>query len=390
MWIDKVCKRHVEQIMNRLPLVAGWIVYRDCEDQSRQFMGDCHSNRPGFDPAILDYLKSEAWLGNELPVLQLTLLPPSSQCEDGKDLAERSLARKYQGLKNNFFAYIFVMPNRNLVKNIYKHTTNKDRLKAKADEYLLLWTQTELSDPDKEMIGQEAQLLYDYITVCRECDRQREEIQLLEQVVRRGEHQLRNPLALLALYAENLCLGLPPGHFQDQAMVIRETLQDLNANLTNLLSCGQEAKLRVSVYNLRDILVDSIKVLQPKLTEKKLEIRYPQASVILSFDRWQIKQVFENILNNAIDFSPVGGAISCNWQLFETEVLVEISDTGSGLSPEDLQEGFTPFYSRREGGTGLGLTIAKKIILDHQGSIWMENLPTGGAMVCFTLPRQVS
>ena len=385
MWVESVCKRQVQQMMAQLPLVAAWIVYRD--NQSRQSIGDFHSNRPGFDTAILDYLKSEAWLGNELPVLQLTLLPDSCQCQEGKGIDERRCTTEDRELKIIFFSYIFIMPNRNLVKNIYGDATNKNRVKA--DEYLLLWAEKELSDLEKKGIEHQAQLLYDYLTVCRERERQREEIQLLEQVVRRGEHQLRNPLALLALYAENLCLGLPPGHFQDQAMVIRETLQDLSANLTNLLYCGQEAKLRVAIYNLPDILIDSIKVLQPKLDEKYVEIRYPETSVILSFDRWQIKQVFENILNNAVDFSPVGGAITCNLQLFETEVLVEISDTGAGLSPEDLQEAFTPFYSRRQGGTGLGLTIAKKIILDHQGSIWMENLSTGGAMVCFTLPRQV-
>lgn len=385
MWFESIWKRQVRLIMAQLPLVAAWIVYCDGDDRSRQWMGDFQSNRPGFDPAILDYLKSEVWLGSELPVSQLILLPCPSQFPLTNDGDDNTFNDRKVAL--NFFVYVLVMPNRNLGKIIYDRIETKDR--SKNHEYLLLWAEKELADLEKQRIEQDAQLLYDYLTIYRECERQRDKIQLLEQVVRRGEHQLRNPLALVALYAENLCLGLPPGSFQDQAIVIRETLQDLSANLTNLLSCGQEAKLRISVHNLRDIIVDSIKVLQPKLAEKNLKITYPQTSVTLSFDRWQIKQVFENILNNAIDFSPLGGTITCKWEVLEIEVIVAISDTGSGLSPEDLREAFTPFYSRRVGGTGLGLTIAKKIILDHQGSIWIENLTTGGAKVSFTLPRQL-
>jgi signal transduction histidine kinase len=103
-----------------------------------------------------------------------------------------------------------------------------------------------------------------------------------------------------------------------------------------------------------------------------------------------MKQVFENLLSNAIDFSPVGGIVTCDWRGFRNEVLVEIGDQGAGLSQEDLKEAFTPFYSRRPGGTGIGLTIAKKIILDHQGSIWVQNLTRGGAQFSFTLPRYPS
>jgi signal transduction histidine kinase len=195
---------------------------------------------------------------------------------------------------------------------------------------------------------------------------------------------------LIGLYAENLYLGLPAGQFQEQAMIIRETVKELGTNLTNLLSCSQQAKLHVVPHELQEIVTETIKVLQPRLDEKQLDLRYPTNSVTLPVDRWQMKQVFENLLSNAIDFSPVGGIVTCDWRVFRNEVLVEIGDQGAGLSQEDLKEAFTPFYSRRPGGTGIGLTIAKKIILDHQGSIWVQNLTRGGAQFSFTLPRYPS
>jgi signal transduction histidine kinase len=221
----------------------------------------------------------------------------------------------------------------------------------------------------------------------RECSRQKAEIQLLEQVLRRAEHQLRNPLALISLYSENLCRGLQSGGLQEQATIIRETVDDLSANLTDLVYCGQQAKLRVAPYDLREILADSIQGLRPWLEEKQVDICYPDKPVIVAVDRWQMKQVFDNLLSNAIHFSPEGGVVTCNWQVFAMEVIVEVSDRGSGLSQEDLKQVFTPFYSKRPGGTGLGLAIAKKIIFDHKGSIWVENLSVGGAQFSFILPR---
>ncbi|HEY9596107.1 MAG TPA: sensor histidine kinase, partial [Cyanophyceae cyanobacterium] len=246
-----------------------------------------------------------------------------------------------------------------------------------------------MSLSQQQKTEQQAQMLSDRLTLVFECHRQQEEIQLLEQVVRRGEHQLRHSLALIGLYAENLYLGLPSGIFQEQATIIRETVKELSANLTNLLACSQQAKLRLAHHDLREILFEVLTILQPKLEEKQLYVQYPTVSASLMVDRWQIKQVFENLLSNAIDFSPEGEIITCDWRVFHNEILVEISDRGLGLSQEDLKEAFTPFYSRRPGGTGMGLTIARKIILDHQGSIWVQNLPRGGAKFSFTLPRRL-
>jgi signal transduction histidine kinase len=95
------------------------------------------------------------------------------------------------------------------------------------------------------------------------------------------------------------------------------------------------------------------------------------------------------LLSNAVYFSPISGTISCHWQIFEQEILINISDEGSGLSPDDLQKIFSPFYSRRSGGTGLGLTIAKKIVLEHQGKLWAQNSRAGGARFSLILPQQV-
>lgn len=345
--MKRVCQQQAEQLALALPIAAAWIVYNDPDTGKRQSVVR-YKPTPGCSYPDLSDLQSEGSLIESLPALSLREI---ATVEDPKAMV--CLLDSYHS----------------------------------EPEYLLLWTHAPLSVQEKQWAEQQAQLLLNYLTMARECSRQKAEILLLEQVVRQAEHQLRNPLALIGLYAENLCLGSPTGTLKEQAMVIRETVNELSINLTDLLYCGQQAKLRVALHDLRTIVAESIKGLQPWLEQKQLQILYCETPVTLAVDCWQIKQVFDNLLSNAVHFSPREVSVTCNWTVFRDEVLVEVSDRGPGLSEEDLKQVFTPFYSRRPGGTGLGLAIAKKIVLDHKGSLWVQNLPSGGAKFSFSLPR---
>ena len=350
--VRSICKLHIEQLAVQVPIVAAWIVYEDSDTGMRQFVAH-YTQQQGSIYAGFPHPLSVVWWEDWLP-----------------DAIARVFTPRRDTVPCPYNAYVCALS---------QHSSRP--------EYLMLWSEYSLSVHQQECIEQQAQLLSHYLTMFRECSRQKAEIQLLEQVLRRAEHQLRNPLALISLYSENLCRGLQSGGLQEQATIIRETVDDLSANLTDLVYCGQQAKLRVAPYDLREILADSIQGLRPWLEEKQVDICYPDKPVIVAVDRWQMKQVFDNLLSNAIHFSPEGGVVTCNWQVFAMEVIVEVSDRGSGLSQEDLKQVFTPFYSKRPGGTGLGLAIAKKIIFDHKGSIWVENLSVGGAQFSFILPR---
>jgi signal transduction histidine kinase len=94
-------------------------------------------------------------------------------------------------------------------------------------------------------------------------------------------------------------------------------------------------------------------------------------------------------LSNAIHFSPQGATIFIDWQEQQGDVLLTLRDEGSGLSSEDLQKLFKPFYTRRSQGTGLGLAIAQKIVLDHGGKLWARNAPKKGAEFSISLPRLI-
>lgn len=257
-------------------------------------------------------------------------------------------------------------------------------------QYLLIVAKDTLSLGWQQYIQQTAVLVSEYLERHLESLQQQHQIKILEQIIQRVGHQLRQPLSLIGLYAENLYRSLTQGSLQDRAAIIRETTQDLDRNLTELIYCSDSETLRFTLQDLQGLVVESLQGFQAWIAEKQLQVRYPNISVVLSLDRLQMKQVFDNLLSNAIHFSPIGSTIAIDWQVFHSEVLISIADEGTGLSPADLQYLFTPFYSRRPGGTGLGLAIAQKVVLAHQGNLWAKNLPVKGAEFSLILPRSLT
>lgn len=350
--LQSFCKLQIEHLIAYQPIYWAQVVYYDPLLSAHQIVSNYAQNQPHFSKETLAYLNSEEWLIDFPPAFTLN---------------ELSLT--------HFASSCYICP--------FGYRNQKP-------EYILVLAHEPLALAWQQNINQSAMLLSKYLDIYSECECQQAEIRLLEHVVQRVGHQLRNPLALINLYAENLYSGLPFGPWQEQAAIIRETVQDLDTNLNELIYCGQGTKLRVSHQELRTLVAESIQGLKPLINQKKLQICYPDTSTILAIDRWQMKQVFDNLLSNAVHFSPDSGTINFSWQVFQGEVLIQIADQGPGLSPEDLKKIFTPFYSRRPGGTGLGLTIAKKIVLDHQGSLWAQNSSLGGAQFCLNLPRPIT
>lgn len=349
--LKSYCELYAKQLTYHYPSDCVRIVYQESELQKHQEVVQYFQNKPVFSPQELAYLKSESWLDN---------FPHVFEVHEFK-LTEMS----------EYYCYICVIGYRN---------HQPEYIQIIANESLSINLQARLKDS--------AIILSQYIELYSENLHQKSEIQLLEHILHKASHQLRSSLALIGLYAHNLYLQLTDTCSQKQAIVIHENVQKLDSNLTEILSCGQQVKLNIVPQDLKEIVAESLINLQPIIHQKQININITEISTILSLDKLQIQQVFDNLISNAIHFSPNLGEISISWHTFQEEVLIKISDRGPGIPPKEIQKVFNPFYSRRVGGTGLGLTIAKKIVLDHQGNIWAQNLPEGGAAFSIILPRK--
>jgi signal transduction histidine kinase len=254
-------------------------------------------------------------------------------------------------------------------------------------QYLLTFIQEPLSYPCRQAINRTAMGVREYLNLHQKNWQHCQHIQALEEIVQRVGHQLRHPLALISLYGKNLKCLLSPGKMQEQVSVICKTTDCLNQNLTEMMQCASSKKLQVSSQDLCSIVLKTLDDFQGWIWEKQLRIQSCDRTLHLNLDPLQIKQALSNLLSNAIYFSPQGATIFIDWKTFQGNVLLTLRDEGPGLSSEDLQKLFKPFYTRRKNGTGLGLAIARKVVLEHGGKLSARNAPEKGAEFSILLPR---
>jgi len=348
--LQSFCQQQLEQLTLQYPICFARVIYYDGLQKFHHELIDYAQEQVPLPQNLINFFRKEQWLTEYPPAFTLNKVSINNL---------------------ELLCYICPIGYRN-----------------QKPEYIQLLAKEPLSPTLQKYVIQSASLLSKYLDIYLKCGQHKAEVELLQHIIQRSSHQLRNSLGLIGLYAQNLCLGLRDNIWQKQANIIHESIQQLDANLTELIYCGYQDKLKVSLQDLRSLAAESITELLPLINQKKIQILLPDTSTLLAIDHLQIKQVFDNLLSNAVHFSPEKGKINLNWQVFQSEVIIRISDQGSGLSQEDIQKIFTPFYSRRSGGTGLGLAIAKKIIIDHHGSIWGQNSPEGGAQFSIILPRK--
>lgn len=214
-------------------------------------------------------------------------------------------------------------------------------------------------------------------------------------------HEVRNPLNSIMLNLDLLEDELPTRaseRLTKQLAIFREEIEKLNAIVTNYLSLSRLTKSDFKIKPLQSVLDNAIERYRQSATEqlnadgKSLIIRkHYNADKIISamIDENQFSRVLLNLIQNAIDASYREKNIEIEVMLSEREnsAVIEIHDNGDGI-PEDIREKlFTPFFSTKSGGTGLGLYIVREILETHRGEIDLRNRPTGkGAVVRLTLP----
>jgi signal transduction histidine kinase len=119
----------------------------------------------------------------------------------------------------------------------------------------------------------------------------------------------------------------------------------------------------------------------------KVVVDTPPPSLMVNIDPRRLSRLFYNLLHNAVDEMRDGGSIFLRFNVSPTELRVDFEDTGRGIAPEVARNLFKPFATHGKAhGTGLGLTICKKIVEDHNGQIWATSTPGKGATFSFTLP----
>ncbi len=213
-------------------------------------------------------------------------------------------------------------------------------------------------------------------------------------------HELRSPLCSIELYAGMLVNDLQGSPHVEPAKGISSGIKSLNNILTNMLLFARPHKPSFSAIDINRVIDDSLYMLMPMIESRKIKLSktilseqsIPEDASALSVagDSELLKQVFLNILLNAVDATPEGSEIGINLKRENGRISVEIMDEGEGIMQEDIERIFDPFFSTKDRGTGLGLTIASKIMQVHGASITVSSKADKGSCfkLCFSEWRQ--
>lgn len=216
-------------------------------------------------------------------------------------------------------------------------------------------------------------------------------------------HELRTPLSLVRGHLEAMLDGVYELNRDNVATAYEETLvlTRLVDDLRELaLAEAGRLQLELDDVDLADLVARVTDSFQTPAAEHQISLRteLPDDPLFVRGDEQRLRQVLINLLSNALRYTPAGGQVTVSARMQNSngrpEVQVSVSDTGSGISPEDLPNIFERFYradksrARTSGGSGLGLSIARQIVQAHGGQITVASQPGQGATFTFTLPAE--
>jgi two-component system, NtrC family, nitrogen regulation sensor histidine kinase NtrY len=261
--------------------------------------------------------------------------------------------------------------------NVRVDVTGEDELGQLADSFNRMTT---------ELLGQRERLL------------QAERVAAWRELARRLAHELKNPLFPLQLTVENLVRARQqnPEQFEE---VFRESSRTLLAEITNLKAIigrfsefskmPQPQLQRVQVNEVIRGVVQLflVQLKAPERAKINCELQLDPHLEPVAADAELLHRAISNLVLNAMDAMPQGGTLTLRTWDEDGKLLIEVADTGSGLTPEECARIFTPYYTSKQNGTGLGLAIVQSVVSDHGGRVRVQSEPGNGTTFVIELPR---
>ena len=201
-------------------------------------------------------------------------------------------------------------------------------------------------------------------------------------------HEIKNPLTSIKTFNEYL-----PQKYDDKKFmrkfhkIVGEEVDKINYTVKQLLEFSKPSKLNLKPVDLNKLLSETLELLNNDLLKKNIKVERKLSPLpVISVDPSQMKQVFLNLFLNAFDSMETDGVLTITTENKQNQILIKIKDTGCGIEKEDLKHIFDPFFSKKDGGTGLGLSVVHGIIEKHGGNIKVSSTVGKGTTFEIILP----
>jgi signal transduction histidine kinase len=220
-----------------------------------------------------------------------------------------------------------------------------------------------------------------------------ERLATLGKMVAHVSHEIKNPLAVIGGFARQCERQTDlPEESRHKLKIIHQEVQRLEKFLADLAIFGRTAPTQKVPGDILALIREVTEFMQGDFREKGIEfvLQAPEKIPPFPFDSGQMRQVLLNLFKNSLEAMPRGGVITVSAAVRGDHLVLAIQDSGQGIPPEHLKSLFTPFFSTKEGGTGLGLTICRGLIDQHQGEIEFASEVDHGTTCTIRLPLAVA
>lgn len=227
-----------------------------------------------------------------------------------------------------------------------------------------------------------------------ELDRMREErlaeaserLGRMQLVSSRIAHELKNPLAAAKSLVQ-LTMKSATAKDQERLGVVHDELTRVEVILRDYLSFSRPLDdLKLTSVDVAEVLVDVREVLSGRAETAGVTLTSATTMTLVQADPRRLKEALINLLANAIEATPAGGSVALGCAPTASGATLTLNDSGRGMSPEELAKVGVPFFSKRDGGTGLGVHLARGVVAQHGGTIRYESEPGRGTTVTIQLP----
>jgi two-component system, sporulation sensor kinase D len=239
-------------------------------------------------------------------------------------------------------------------------------------------------------------LLAQYLLFRKKVKKEREQtelhkLELIGKLAASTAHEIRNPLTGIKGLVKLLSEEHRDKKSQTYFEVIQQEVDRINVIVSELLVLGKPTAYALKTCDANEIIkeIEPIIHSEANFVNVQLSIHYTDKQLAISCVKDHVKQVILNLAKNSLQAMPYGGKLSISTEKLANTCVIRVIDNGIGMQKEQLKQAFKPFYTLKKDGSGLGLTVCKRIIETYNGHIMIESTPDQGTLVEITLPLAI-